>query len=61
MKQLIAFPTRITERSLTLIDLVFTMDSSKITDHGVSPCSISDHSLIYITRQAHFQGLNANI
>lgn len=50
--QLISDPTRIVERSSTLIDLIFTTDSEKIVDSGVIECSISDHSLVYIVRKA---------
>ena len=50
--QLIAAPTRITERSSTLIDVAFTRDVEKIGNSGVLQCSISDHSLIFLTRRA---------
>ena len=50
--QLIKEPTRIVERSSTLLDLAFTTDQGKISDSGVLECSISDHSLVYIIRKA---------
>ena len=50
--QLIKEPTRIIERSSTLLDLAFTTDQGKISDSGVLECSISDHSLVYIIRKA---------
>ena len=51
-KQLIKEFTRIAENSSTLLDLVFTTDSVKITDSGVIDCSISDHTLVYVVRRA---------
>ena len=50
--RLVKDPTRIAERSSTLLDLALTTDSGKITDSGVLNCSISDHSLVYVIRQA---------
>ena len=50
--QLIKEPTKIVERSSTLLDLAFTTDQGKISDSGVLECSISDHSLVYIIRKA---------
>lgn len=50
--QIIKDPTRIAERSSTLIDLAFTTDNGKVVDSGVLNCSISGHSLVYIIRRA---------
>jgi hypothetical protein len=45
--QLITKPTRITEKSKTLIDLIYCTDPSKICVYGVIHVGISDHSLTY--------------
>ena len=50
--QLIKEPTHISEYSSTTIDLAFTNDAEKIVKLGVLQCSISDHSLIFLTRRA---------
>lgn len=50
--QLIKEPTHISEHSSTTIDLAFTNDAEKIIKSGVLQCSISDHSLIFLTRRA---------
>ena len=50
--QLIKSPTRITDSTATLIDLVFTTDKEKIVSSGVLDCAISDHSLVFIIRRA---------
>ena len=48
--QLIKEPTHISEHSSTAIDLAFTNDAGKIIKSGVLRCSISDQSLIFLTR-----------
>ena len=59
LDQLITSPTRVTERSSTLIDLLYTVNTDLFTHYGCLDLSISDHSLIYgVTslvsyRQAH--------
>lgn len=50
--QLIKKPTHISKHSSTTIDLAFTNDPEKIIKSGVLQCSISDHSLIFLTRRA---------
>ena len=45
--QLISTRTRITERSSTLIDLLFTNKSHHVIDRGVIPSFLSDHCLIF--------------
>ena len=45
-------PTRITATSQTLIDHIYTSDTDKIIASGVSQCSISDHSFIFLTRRS---------
>lgn len=51
LHQLISEPTRITERTSTLIDLIFTNCPDKIICSGVANVSISDHNLIYAYRK----------
>ena len=48
LHQLMSEPTRITETSSTMIDLIFTNTPDKIVCTGVSRVGISDHSLIII-------------
>ncbi|PFX34756.1 hypothetical protein AWC38_SpisGene396 [Stylophora pistillata] len=47
LKQLITEPTRVTEHSETLIDLVFINANHKVVEHGVFDLGLSDHSLVY--------------
>ena len=54
IKQLINEPTRITSSSRTLIDLCLINTPSHVVDAGVLSLSISDHSLIYAIRKAHY-------
>ena len=52
LTQLIKSPTRITNRSKTLIDHIYTSDPpNKAIASGVSQCTISEHSLIYLVRR----------
>ena len=46
LKQLIDKPTRITETTSSIIDLIFT-NSNKILEYGSITCGISDHNIIY--------------
>ena len=48
--QLIDSPTRITNTSSTLIDVIFTNCQNNIVSAGVSHVSLSDHSLVYAFR-----------
>jgi len=50
-EQLINEPTRTTQTSSTLIDLVLTNHPEKITKSGVVQLGISDHDLIYCVRK----------
>ena len=52
--QLINESTRITDTSSSLIDLCLTNSISTVVDSGVIHLSISDHSLIYMVRKAHY-------
>ena len=54
MVQLINQPTRITTSSSTLIYLCLTNKPVSIVKSGVLHLSISDHSLIYMIRKAHY-------
>ena len=47
--QVINKPTRITQTSSTLIDLIITNNLDMIIDSDVLPCEIADHELISIT------------
>ena len=51
LRQLISEPTRITDKSATLIDLIFTNYPERVVCTGVAHISISDHSLVYVLRK----------
>ena len=51
LKQVIAEPTRTTETSSTLIDLIITNRPENITNKGVFPNSIADHDMIACSRK----------
>ena len=51
LKQLINEPTRVTESSSTLIDLIYTNYIDRVGCSGVSHIAISDHSLVYVYRK----------
>ena len=44
-------PTRISERSSTLIDLILTTNVDKFSESGIIHKGTSDHSLIYAIRK----------
>ena len=50
LKQIITEPTRTTSDTATLIDHIGTNKSEHILDHGVIPCGISDHDVIFAIR-----------
>ena len=52
LEQLIDKPTRITENSSTLIDLLFANNNHRIVSSGVLHVNLSDHSLIYCVIKA---------
>ena len=54
LEQLINEPTRITAKSSTLIDLCITSAPTNVVNSGVMHLSISDHSLVYMIRKAHY-------
>ena len=51
LQQLISDPTRISESSSTLIDLIYTNSPDRVVCSGVSHVSISDHSMVYAYRK----------
>ena len=51
LHQLISEPTRITDKSSTLIDLIYTNFPERVVCSGVAHISISDHSLVYAFRK----------
>ena len=51
LSQLIKEPTRVTENSSSVIDLILVSHTEKISQSGVKSCDISDHNLIYCTRK----------
>ena len=40
-------PTRITETSASLLDVIITNKVNSVIESGVLPCSVADHELIY--------------
>ena len=54
LSQLIREPTRVTSVSNTLIDLCMTNPPEKVTKSGFIHLGISDHSLVFLTRKAHY-------
>ncbi|XP_022808253.1 uncharacterized protein LOC111345238, partial [Stylophora pistillata] len=55
LDQLIIEHTRITDKSSTLIDLIFTNTSDRVVCSGVSHIGIRDHSLVYAFRKASIE------
>ena len=47
LTQVITEPTRITDRSATLVDVILVSDQTLVTESGVIDTGISDHSLVY--------------
>lgn len=54
-KQLIKKPTRITQTSSTLIDLIITNRPSTISKSDVIATSLSDHDMVACVRKLNFQ------
>ena len=52
LEQIVDQPTRVTESSSSLIDLIFTNTIHHIKDHGVVDLSSSDHSMVYCVVKA---------
>ena len=55
LKQIIKQPTRVTENSSTLIDIILTTYENRIYNSIVYPNSFSDHELIGVIRKLHIQ------
>ena len=53
LHQLIDQPTRVTDTTSTLIDLIFVSELSFIVSLGVVPIGISDHFGTFLSRSAH--------
>ena len=51
LKQLIESPTRITEKTSSLLDHILTNVHEKISQSGVIDVGLSDHQMIYCTRK----------
>ena len=51
LQQLISEPTRMTDRSTTLIDLIFTNETRNVAKSGAIHNGMSDHSVIYVVRK----------
>ena len=62
LDQLITEYTRITDKSSTLIDLIFTNTPDRVVCSGVSHIGISDHGLVYAFRKVSYTmpGLGMN-
>ena len=58
LHQLITEPTRITEKSATLIDVIFTNCPDKVSCSGVRHIGISDHSIVFAYRKLTINGLD---
>lgn len=57
-KQLIEKPTRVTQHSSTLIDVVFTTHENNIASQFVHSLGISDHHLVGIIRKLNVKSLS---
>ena len=51
LDQLINEPTRVTDHSSTLLDVIFTNKPDRVTSSGVIHKGLSDHSLVFLTRK----------
>jgi len=51
LHQLIKEPTRITDRSSAIIDLIYTNYPQRVVCSGVAHVSTSDHSFVYVYRK----------
>ena len=47
LEQIIDQPTRVTETSSSIIDLIFSNTCHRVVEHGVIDLSLSDHSMVY--------------
>ena len=51
LRQLIDKPTRVTERSSSLLDHIYVNKSDKVIQHGIISTGLSDHRLVYAVRK----------
>ena len=61
LEQMINEPTRITDKSSTLIDLCITNSPTNVVNSGVLHLSISDHSVVYMVRKTHYKSNGARM
>ena len=61
MCQLIKEPTRVTDRTATLLDHILVSREDVIQQSGVVPICISDHELIYCTRKITHQRFGGHV
>ena len=47
LKQIITAPTRVTEKTSTLLDHILTNSGDRISQSGVLPIGLSDHTLAF--------------
>ena len=52
LKQICQSPTRVTDKSSSLLDHILTNSYPRISQHGVFDLGLYDHQLIYCTRKA---------
>ena len=55
LKQIIDKPTRISKDLRTIIDIIVSLDYSKIPDKIVFPSCSSDHELVGVIRKMHIK------
>ena len=58
IEQIVTSPTRITEKTQSMMDLIFVNNNPRVVSSEVFPLSISDHSLIQYTAQLKLDFLN---
>ena len=58
LEQLIKEPTRVTNTSSSLIDLILTNHPNNISNSGLNYLGISDHSLIYAVKKRVYQNVD---
>ena len=47
LSQMVSSPTRVTDTTESLIDVIITSNTKQALEVGVKQCSISDHDLVY--------------
>ena len=55
LKQLISTSTRVTSKTVTLIDHPLTNSSHKVSQSGVIESGISDHTILYTVQEKHLR------